>query len=786
MSNTIHTNKVPMGQKIAFGLGMLANQLFPALLGIFIVILIDKLGFPGWMLSVIYFIPKLFDAITDPIMGFITDNTKSKWGRRRQYVIIGGILTGISFAFMWQLYPDNSVNYNFTYFLLVSLVFYLGITIFSVPYVAMGYEMSDDFHERTSIMAVSQLIGQLAWVFAPWLWVIMYDVSFFPSAEEATRTLAVYAAIGCTILAVIPGIFIKSKSTLHENYEPINLKNTGRSFDLIIQGFKEALKIIPFRKLCIATFFIFNAFNTTAGFSFFIIKYYLFNGDGQGVWPTLFGSVGAIFTTVLIIPVVARMSKVMGKKKAFIWSQGISILGYVSLLVLFVPGKPYLFLFALPFISFGIGSLFTLMMSMTSDVIDIDELNTGKRREGIFGAIYWWMVKFGLAIAGLLSGAILSFIDFKSGAATQTYETMFELRMFFSAVPVLGTLAAIWVMRNYDVTEEKSREITAELARRKMPKPSGYSMQSVFVGKDVNGITKTALLKKYPVYFNTGIDFESMKGDTLHKQFGDIFNKGMHGICFTVFKEDQNPGDQITEAQIVKRLQVLAGHTEWIRVFSSTNGYELIPAIAKKMGFKVLMGAWIDKNKEQNEREIQSLIKLIQEGAVDVAAVGNEVLFRGDQDESTLIGYINEVKKNTTGVPVSCVDIYSELISHPKLVQACDQLLINCYPFWEGAHIEHAGIYLQEMYARVKAIANGKEVIITETGWPSNGQVVGDAVPSLVNQMLYYAEVQSWAAQVGVKLFYFSSFDESWKIHFEGWAGTSWGLWDENENFKLK
>lgn len=782
---TSERNKVPMGQKVAFGLGMLANQLFPAVLGIFIVILIDKLGFPGWMLSIIYFIPKLFDAITDPIMGFITDNTKSKWGRRRQYVIVGGILTGISFAFMWQLYPENSVNYNFTYFLLVSLVFYLGITIFSVPYVAMGYEMSDDFHERTSIMAVSQLIGQLAWVFAPWLWVIMYDVKFFPSAEEATRTLAVYVAIICTILAVIPGIFIKSKSTLDENYEPLNLKNAGRSFDLIIQGFKEALKIVPFRKLCIATFFIFNAFNTTAGFSFFIIKYYLFNGDGQGVWPTLFGCVGAIFTTILIIPVVARMSRVMGKKKAFIWSQGISILGYISLLFLFVPGKPYLFLFALPFISFGIGSLFTLMMSMTSDVIDIDELNTGKRREGIFGAIYWWMVKFGLAIAGLLSGAILSIIHFKSGAATQTYETMFELRLFFSAIPVLGTLAAIWVMRNYDVTEEKSREISAELAKRKAPKPSGYGVTSVFAGLNFKGLTKPMLLKKYPAYFNTGIDFETMKGESIKTKFGEIFNKGMHGICFTVFTEDQNPGDQITEEQIVKRLKVLAGHTEWIRVFSTTNGYELIPAMAKKMGFKVLMGAWIDKNNEQNEREIQSLIKLIKEGVVDMAAVGNEVLFRGDQDENVLIGYINEVKKNTSGVPVSCIDIYSELISHPKLAQACDKLLINCYPFWEGAHIEHAGIYLQEMYSKVKAIANGKEVIITETGWPSSGQVVGDAVPSKENQMLYYAEVQLWAAQAGVKLFYFSSFDESWKIHFEGWAGTSWGLWDENEKFKF-
>ncbi|MCG9879659.1 MAG: MFS transporter, partial [Bacteroidia bacterium] len=239
MSNIQPFTKVPTTQKVAFGLGMLANQMFPAALGIFIVILIEGLGFPGWMLGIIYFVPKLFDAITDPIMGFITDNTKSKWGRRRQYVLIGSVIMGLSFAFMWQLYATNSINYNFYYFLIWSLVFFLGLTIFSVPYVAMGYEMSHDFHERTEIMATAQLIGQLAWVIAPWFWVIMYDPRFFESTEIATRTLAIYVAIGCSILAAIPAIFISSKSTLNEDYAPLTLRNISTSFDEIILGFKE-------------------------------------------------------------------------------------------------------------------------------------------------------------------------------------------------------------------------------------------------------------------------------------------------------------------------------------------------------------------------------------------------------------------------------------------------------------------------------------------------------------------------------------------------------------------
>jgi GPH family glycoside/pentoside/hexuronide:cation symporter len=469
---------VPMSQKIAFGLGMLANQMFPAALGIFMVVLVENLGMPPWMWGITFFLPRILDAFIDPIMGFISDNTRSKWGRRRQYVFIGAIIMGISFVVMWQLYRENSLDYNFYYFLIWSIIFYIGLSIFSVPYVAMGYEMSDDFHERTSIMAISQWIGQWAWVIAPWFWVVMYDPNWFPNVNSidplkpdadtalATRTLAVWVGISCMILAMVPAIFIKGKSTLNEtSFSPLTFKTMGRSLKEIFLSFVEAFKNSPFRKLCIATFFIFNAFNTVAGFTFFIVVYYLFNGNSSdsGIWPTLFGCLGALSTTFIVIPLVSWMSKKMEKKKAFLVCQGISVLGYILLWFLFIPGKPYMFIFALPFFSFGIGSLFTLMMSMTADVCDMDELISGKRREAIFGAIYWWMVKFGFAIAGLLTGAIMSFVDFHPGAATQTEGAVTGLRLFFSGIPILGTLIAMWVMRNYDLSEAKAREIKEEL-----------------------------------------------------------------------------------------------------------------------------------------------------------------------------------------------------------------------------------------------------------------------------------------------------------------------------------
>ena len=447
---------------------MLANQMFPAALGVFLVVLVQDLGFSPLAWGFIFFAPRAFDAITDPVMGFISDNTRSKWGRRRPYVLVGGLILGIAYIAMWQLYRENSLTFNFTYFMGMSLVFYLGLTIFSVPYVAMGYEMSEDFHERTSIMAVAQFIGQWAWVIAPWFWVILYDPDWFPNADAGVRTLSVWVAIPCAILAIIPAIFIRSESTEHrDDFKSINLKSIGSSLGDIANSTIEAFSIPQFRKLAFATFLVFNSFNVIAAFTFFIIVHYLFGGaaDEAGVWPALHGCVGALITTFLVIPLVAAMAKRIGKKKTFIISQAVSIVGYILFWFLFVPGKPYLFLFALPFHSFGIGGLFTLMMSMTADVCDVDELNSGQRREGILGAVYWWMVKFGQAFAGLLAGLIMSLVGFNPESVTES--AMTGLRLAYTFLPIIGVVGAILIMLNYDISEERADEVRQQLAERK-------------------------------------------------------------------------------------------------------------------------------------------------------------------------------------------------------------------------------------------------------------------------------------------------------------------------------
>ena len=260
----------------------------------------------------------------------------------------------------------------------------------------------------------------------------------------------------------------------------------------------------------------------------------------------------------------------------------------------------------------------------------------------------------------------------------------------------------------------------------------------------------------------------------------------MHGLCFSLYEDGQRPGDIITEEQVRKRMEIIKPYTKWIRSFSCTDGNEFIPKIAKEYGIKTLVGAWLGHDAEVNEREIAGIIELANNGYVDIAAVGNEVLYRNDLNEEELLGFINHVKEALpAGIPVGYVDAYYEFSVHPRITNACDVILANCYPYWESCHFDYSLLHMKQMFAQARDAGNGKKVIITETGWPSQGTNLNDANPSAENAMKYFINAQAWSAKDDIEVFYFSSFDESWKTGPEGDVGAYWGLWDKNENLKF-
>lgn len=276
-----------------------------------------------------------------------------------------------------------------------------------------------------------------------------------------------------------------------------------------------------------------------------------------------------------------------------------------------------------------------------------------------------------------------------------------------------------------------------------------------------------------------GLDRQLLGDDTLSAMVKQGVNGKLHGLAFSPYMDGQDNKTDVEAEQIRARLAVLAPHIDWIRTFSCTRGNELAPAIAREMGLKSMVGAWIDDDLERNEIELRNAIEIANRGDAGILAIGNEVLLREELTEDQLIAYI-ERAKDACDIPVGYVDAYFLFEDNPRVAAACDILLVNCYPFWEGYPIEHAHVYMREMYRRAEKVANGKPVIIAETGWPTIGTAEGDAVPSKLNAMKYFIDAVRWTQDEDIPLFYFTGFDEAWKVASEGDVGAYWGLWDKD------
>lgn len=464
-------DRVPVIQKFAFGAGQLVNNLLPGALGVFMFFLLTAFGMDPFLAGLLGGLPRIFDALTDPIMGFISDNTSSRYGRRRPYIFIGAILSGLLFIALWQMDETNSSMYNFWYFLVFSLFYIAGNTVFSTPLIGLGYEMTSDYNERTRLMAFSQTMGQIAWMVVPWFWVLIANPDLFENQAVGVRQLSIVVGIICILLGMLPAIFCRGIDASHmQNRKKISFSTIFSNLKDLFRGIAQVAKNKPFVKLCGATFLVFNGYQMVASFSYFIIVFYMFNGDYglAGNWPAWFSTISAFMTAFLVIPIISWMSNKYGKRNAFIISTAISIVGYLLKWWGFNPTNPWMLFMPIPFMSFGIGGLFTLMMSMTADVCDLDELNNGMpRKEGTFGAIYWWMVKLGQAVALMLGGLVLKVVGFDQNAATQTMETLTQLRIADILVPAVTAGLAIWVMWSYRLTEERVNEIKEELVARR-------------------------------------------------------------------------------------------------------------------------------------------------------------------------------------------------------------------------------------------------------------------------------------------------------------------------------
>ena len=257
----------------------------------------------------------------------------------------------------------------------------------------------------------------------------------------------------------------------------------------------------------------------------------------------------------------------------------------------------------------------------------------------------------------------------------------------------------------------------------------------------------------------------------------------MHGLAYSPYRNCQSPDtpDQPTLENVRQDLQIVRNMANGIRTYSSTGINAAIPAIARQMGLRVSAGAWLGKDKNTNEREIQGIIDIAQKVDVESVIVGNEVLLRGDLTEDELLEYIDRVKK-VVNVPVTTAEIGGILLTHPRVMAAVDYEMVHLYPFWDGTSINGSAQSVIDQYHLIQGKSNGKRVVIGETGWPSAGPANGAAIPSPENQNQFAQEFMTLALSDNVDFFYFDAFDEMWKT--EGGIGPYWGLLYADRTFK--
>jgi GPH family glycoside/pentoside/hexuronide:cation symporter len=465
---TAPQDRIPFHLKVVYGLGAFVNNTLADSIGRMLIVLNLGLGMNPALVGLLGALPRLTDAITDPLMGYVSDNTKSRYGRRRPYMFVGAIFVGIVFALLWQLPEGKTESWYFWYFLGGSLIFFLAYTIYATPWVALGYELTPDYHERTRLMGVQNFIGNIAYMISPYFLAIMYMPVFGDVVNGASYLALIIAAVAIG-LGILPAIFLRERLKDIAAQEDDGPGGIGAIVMDFLRGFATTLKFKPFLKLCVATFLVFNGFILIAAFQSYVIIYYVFQGN-QEAGAVFVGHSGLVqaFTALAVIALITWLATKIGKRRAFFVSTGISMIGYASKWFFYTPDNPWLVLVPAPLMAFGLAGLFTLMPSMICDVVDMDELNTHERREGMYGSIYWWVVKLGQSVAIFGGGVLLVWTGFDVElGGNQTAEAVTLMRLCDAFIPCAASAIAIWAVASYSITEEKAYEVRMQLEARR-------------------------------------------------------------------------------------------------------------------------------------------------------------------------------------------------------------------------------------------------------------------------------------------------------------------------------
>jgi GPH family glycoside/pentoside/hexuronide:cation symporter len=448
-------SQLPRHQKLAWGMGGMTNDLINVINVLAIPIYSIALGVSPVLIGIALTIPRLWDAFSDPIMGYFSDNFRSRWGRRRPLILLGAVLLCITFPLLWIPNPNWSQNVLFGYFLLMLIGYYTAYTVWSVPWNALGFEMTPDYNERTRVQAWRSVFAVSAGLFISWT----YKLCFLFNKNEVIGARYVGVLIGIILLVTgAASAFFCRERTEVQKQEKIKL---GPAFSI-------TLKNRPFLIVCGTVALFIVGFFLVYPMAIYVNIYYVFRGieDGKNAASGvtgLGGMLGAILG-LISIPAISGLATRWGKKKTLMLGLALTAVSLFSQILTFTPVHPHLQLVSFIIQTPSIAFIWLIIPSMIADVCDVDELNTGLRREGMYGAVYGWILKIGVSVGQLLSGFVLTMAGINPSAEMQSPEAIRNLRILFSTVPFIFTMGAVFLIARYPLTEEKVEELKQKLA----------------------------------------------------------------------------------------------------------------------------------------------------------------------------------------------------------------------------------------------------------------------------------------------------------------------------------
>ncbi|AHF93122.1 sodium:melibiose symporter [Opitutaceae bacterium TAV5] len=458
---TATEDKVSPSRRLAYGMGNFSDHIgTDTLMSNANPIFNIALHMDPRLLGVAIAIMRLWDAITDPVVGALSDNARTRWGRRRPFMLFGALGAGITFPLLWLVPGGLSPTGVFVWFTAFSILFFTFQTFFTIPWTALGFELTPDYNERTRVMELRAYMGTAVGLVVPWTYAFTQLPVWGGSTITGARWMGVCVGILIILSGLIPVIFLRErffKKAQNQGQIPI-LKSIGMT-----------LKNKPFIMMVLITFFTVVGGRTVNHLGFYIGLYYLFNGDTvkQGVLAGVGGNVGLVIGLASVF-FLNRLSQRIGKRKTLALCLILLVISGFAKWLFYTPESPWLSLVVLAFTVPSGSGFWLLIASIKADICDDDELNTGYRREGAIGAVSAWISKLSTSATAVLAGFVLAVTGYHAASGSaQAAGVVDAMRWWFYIIPSASAIIALFLLWWFPITEERARETRRLLEERR-------------------------------------------------------------------------------------------------------------------------------------------------------------------------------------------------------------------------------------------------------------------------------------------------------------------------------